>query len=410
MNGNGEIEMEEHVEKRRSIQSVDGGANGTYETDDDGEEEAPLVANGDGDSNGLRRRISIHDEKVGGLLPSFRDYMPLYLGAGIAISILVVGILFSPKEKEIYYNGRPASWYEETAKPAREWVFNESCDDVPSTSEQVDEFLAKVDSWTVAQRCLPGAKSCSCKNPLRPAKPDEEPWRTNWEKGFQFNLASIENETTEELRSTIALIGDSITERLRGTIFGEEQEKFRNMIDFYNKKIHGATVEDGDDEDSTAKGFALGISGDRIPQVLYRLQNGEMAETLQPNVWSILIGTNDYIHDSCSIDSIVAGNIKITREILKRRSNATVFITSLLPVQDKETWNDYAEINRKLACYANYTDRVEFVNASSSFIYDGEINESSMSLDGIHPNFKGCQRLWMDVRHLYLGLFKYVGR
>ena len=59
-----------------------------------------------------------------------------------------------------------------------------------------------------------------------------------------------------------------------------------------------------------------------------------MPEELHPNVWWILIGTND-IYFGCSVDTIVAGNIQIVQEIRRNQNGhqtlTPVVINSILP-------------------------------------------------------------------------------
>ena len=59
----------------------------------------------------------------------------------------------------------------------------------------------------------------------------------------------------------------------------------------------------------------LALSGDRCNQLLYRMLNGEMPDTLNPTAWWILIGINDFA-DRCSKESILVGNLAVLEEVL----------------------------------------------------------------------------------------------
>jgi hypothetical protein len=67
--------------------------------------------------------------------------------------------------------------------------------------------------------------------------------------------------------------------------------------------------------------LALALSGDRCNNLLFRLLNGEMPDTLQAKAWWILIGTND-VADRCSKQSILVGNLAVLEEVMWRKPNS----------------------------------------------------------------------------------------
>ena len=119
---------------------------------------------------------------------------------------------------------------------------------------------------------------------------------------------------------------------------------------------------------------------------LYRLQNGGMGD-LDPDVWWVLIGTNDIGGDHCSEEVMVSGNINIVQEILSRRPNATVVINSILP-RSPPTWDHLVKVNERLSCYAESTKRVEFFNATDIFLTNHTLKGL---MDGLHPSPEGAQ-------------------
>lgn len=146
--------------------------------------------------------------------------------------------------------------------------------------------------------------------------------------------------------------------------------------------------------------------------LLYRLQNGEMPEGLNPKVWWILIGTNN-LSDFCRADSIAAGNIRIVEEIRRKHPSAPIVINSLLPRARAELlrrnpfWDVLRTVNKRLECYAQTQENVVFFNATEIFIYKDEfktddddvgtvgeyyVNETLMN-DSLHPSGEGSM-LW----------------
>jgi lysophospholipase L1-like esterase len=108
---------------------------------------------------------------------------------------------------------------------------------------------------------------------------------------------------------------------------------------------------------------------------------------LYPNVFWILIGTNDLGGERCTEDAIVAGNIGIVTKLRLLRPNATVVINSLLP-RPPYLWSHLAAINDRLYCYAAVTPHVEFFNATSIFMNDADHSLLNL-MDELHPTAEG---------------------
>jgi lysophospholipase L1-like esterase len=152
-------------------------------------------------------------------------------------------------------------------------------------------------------------------------------------------------------------------------------------------------------------GVALGIGGDRIQNLLYRLRNGEAPAEFHPRVWWIVIGTND-LEDKCNADTIVVGHFRLVEQIRKYHPGATIVLNSVLPRNENPddlfmspSWQIIQEINLKLECYSNTARGVEFFNATDAFIAHRKgkvvVNQQFMK-DSVHPNAEGT-RLWGDA-------------
>jgi lysophospholipase L1-like esterase len=173
----------------------------------------------------------------------------------------------------------------------------------------------------------------------------------------------------------IALQGDSITEHWLGTSLGTAYTTLSEHFQVYQELFRS-----NDKNNKGTSSLALGIAGDNSPHLLYRLMNGEMAElhsnessaALQPDVWWILIGRNDY-STFCEAEQIVAGTVRIVQEILERRPSATVVVNSILPrggnwLLDSDWYETLTVVNRQMECYAASQERVVFFNATDYFV------------------------------------------
>jgi lysophospholipase L1-like esterase len=188
-------------------------------------------------------------------------------------------------------------------------------------------------------------------------------------------------------------------------------------------------------------GVALGIAGDQTPNLLWRLENGELPPRLNPKVFVVLIGTNDLSRDYCSAENVIVGIIRNVEQLLRERPDATVVLHGLLPrtfneegylnkassdvgngggylnnyfhsnkIDEKTArpslWQDIQVINEELQGYALFRDRVEYWETNVFFqtptaTTTATTNSSPNSMridmdlmpDGLHPSAKGYE-LW----------------
>lgn len=290
------------------------------------------------------------------------SWYPVYFGAGVLVALMIAAIMLVPGHNR------------------------------PAPGQQTCELQAtRNTSWSTLQhvvgnssdlRCVepePWGKPCVCQNPTI-GQPSNV---SGWQDAAAKNLDYIENATaSNERHLDVVMVGDSIIEHWHGTGMGLPRDRFANNFAVYNQLFNlqaGAQIS----------GLALGIGGDRCPQVLYRLQNGEMPNTLQPEIWWILVGTNDKGGDLCKNEEVIVGIITIVEFILEKRPLATVVINSLLPRGNMDRlywWDDYTAINKALECYASEQEQVEFFNATSIFVTkNGKALNISLMPDELHP-------------------------
>lgn len=223
---------------------------------------------------------------------------------------------------------------------------------------------------------------CTCQNPTIP-QPRLE--REQWLATFERNQELVSHAAPVV---DVVLTGDSITEHWMGTSMAEPSTTF-----FAEKD------ELWHDLGFDTHALALGISGDRIPHLLYRMQNGELPDSLTAKSWWILIGTNDYRLDDCAKEAVLAGNLAILDEGLRRRPDSRFIVNSLLPVGEEvlsidTTWQDYTWINERLECLAELDAAVSFFNGTKYFLTDDgtQVNQTLM-YDYVHPSTE-AYRTW----------------
>lgn len=264
----------------------------------------------------------------------------------------------------------------------------------------------------------------TCASPLVPKAAVDDSQLPLWNDAFQRNLALVKNTTTAP---DVVLLGDSITEHWQGTSMG--RNKYPEIHQVYQDLFQNK-------QETGIEGLALGISGDRVstilhaqctlvplllllthfpsslyitnkcPQVLYRLQHGE--QDIQPQVWWLLVGTNDLVSGGCSVEAVLIGILNLLHEIRSRDSNAVLVVNSILPrellgessgelLQDDNVflWKNVSWVNERLACFVQGQERMEFFNATSIFLnknLDHSINQTLMP-DRLHPSAEGS-RVW----------------
>jgi lysophospholipase L1-like esterase len=120
---------------------------------------------------------------------------------------------------------------------------------------------------------------------------------------------------------------------------------------------------------------------------------------LTPKVFWLLVGTNDLGEDHCSVESIVAGNLRIVQELQRRRQNVKIVINLLLPRTTDEDgrlgpiWQTIQSINQLLYFYAETMKNVYISNATDLFLRNELTMDVELMPDLLHPSAAGS-RLW----------------
>jgi len=114
-----------------------------------------------------------------------------------------------------------------------------------------------------------------------------------------------------------------------GRWLGHESEAFRHTNSIFRKffsKDHGGKYE----------GVSLGIAGDTTPNILWRIQHGELPPHFHPKVWWISMGANDLGRTGCSEEVVLMGILRIIEEIqLQRPKHTKIVVNAILPTNAK---------------------------------------------------------------------------
>jgi lysophospholipase L1-like esterase len=154
-------------------------------------------------------------------------------------------------------------------------------------------------------------------------------------------------------------------------------------------------------------GFNIGISGDRIEHVLYRIQPksagglGQLdAPELNPEFIVFMLGINNtWAAETPVSDSVFEGVRATLTALHARKPTARIVLQSLLPTNDEAKNRDVVRpVNQRLAklvtdqAFAGFTTYLDLYPA---FVDASGMQVPNYFTDGLHPNEVGY-RVWRD--------------
>ncbi len=154
-------------------------------------------------------------------------------------------------------------------------------------------------------------------------------------------------------------------------------------------------------------GLNLGISGDRLEHILYRLQPksagglGELDRPdLNPEFVMVMVGINNtYEAEEPVVDSVFEGIRAVVSAVHERKPNAKVILQSLLPTQEESKNRDVVlPVNKRLvqlAASEPFSRYVRFFDTHTLFVDSTGRQVAHYFVDGLHPNEAGY-RVWRD--------------
>ena len=133
----------------------------------------------------------------------------------------------------------------------------------------------------------------------------------------------------------------------------------------------------------------MGFGMDRVENMLWRVQNGEL-DAIGPEVVLLEGGTNNY--GSATDDEIVIGMRHLAEEIGARLPQANILLLGMLP--NAQCDDRSRALTARYAAFDGLLDgRLHFLDAAPALRgADGRI-DAACFCDGVHPNAEGNRRL-----------------
>jgi lysophospholipase L1-like esterase len=180
----------------------------------------------------------------------------------------------------------------------------------------------------------------------------------------------------------VYFVGDSITRR-----WGATDPQYRPLLENWKTNFFGWNAAN------------FGWGADRIENILWRLQDGEL-EGVNPKVIVILAGINNIGTEpggAEKVEDITQGSKALLAVCQAEASNATVILTAIFPRNDSmaviPTIN---QINRNLARMAD-GKKVRYLDINDKLAdKDGRLFPGMMNADQLHPTLKAYQ-VWADA-------------
>ena len=176
----------------------------------------------------------------------------------------------------------------------------------------------------------------------------------------------------------IYFVGDSITRRWGATDYPELLASWKT--NFFG--WHAAN---------------FGWGADRIENILWRLENGEL-DGVNPKIIVVLAGINNVgtaPGGDAKVENITRGLKALLNLCRQEAPNAVTILTALFPRNDNwAVLPEIRKINANLAQMANGT-QIRYLDVNDKLAdKNGRLFEG-MSMDGLHPTIKGYQA-WAD--------------
>lgn len=227
----------------------------------------------------------------------------------------------------------------------------------------------------------------------------------NWHDKLSAAASSIGE------RAQLVLVGDSITEQWLGSSLGHPLPEFEPI-----KKQFPTLF----DESTT---LILAASGDQTQHVLWRLQQGNLPDSVVPSTFVVHIGVNNLNH-GFSARETAEGIIAIVKYIHKVRPTAQVVLLEVLPSgcanpsyhrMNSTSWAKVKETNtitrellariqsplvRSVSCELQFLDKSIYPLTVKEDLYMGWRNHTTgLFWDMLHPNVKGHQVMAQCLCH-----------
>ena len=192
-------------------------------------------------------------------------------------------------------------------------------------------------------------------------------------------------EETSHKKADIIFIGDSITH------FWTREEKFSYGGDVWEEFFSKRSV------------LNLGFGFDRTQNMLWRIENGEMAGQ-EPEIIVVNAGTNNFSitpnYSGDTPEETFEGVKKLLNALRCRAPRALIIVMGVFPRQPAEIQVKITALNRLLEKYISALaaeEKTVFLDLTEKFLYpDGSFNSDLYQDRRCHPNCAGY-RIWANA-------------
>lgn len=177
--------------------------------------------------------------------------------------------------------------------------------------------------------------------------------------------------------------GDSITRRWGATDYPQ-------LLENWKKNFFGWNAAD------------FGWGADRVENVLWRLENGEL-DGVNPKVIVLLAGTNNVGNKApangidTAVDDVTKGFAAVVRVMQSKAPDASIIVMGIFPRNDN--MDVMPEINGINASLAKMADgkKIRYLDINGQLAdAGGKLREGVMNADKLHPAIGGYQ-VWADA-------------
>ncbi|CBN77689.1 lipolytic enzyme, G-D-S-L [Ectocarpus siliculosus] len=194
--------------------------------------------------------------------------------------------------------------------------------------------------------------------------------------------AALKAQTSEEGPTTrVLVLGDSITEELLGTRGGKTRPDWGSPAVWMRYYADLGSIN-------------LGVSGDQTQHLLWRLQNGELPDLLQPESILVAIGTNN-LGKGMDAQDTVGGVKAVVKYVREQRPDALVSVMALFPRADPNDkknptpWPVIDEVNGLLEHLLRLkfgTKKVHFIDCNDRFLAEDRYGREVLNKEFILPD------------------------
>jgi lysophospholipase L1-like esterase len=147
------------------------------------------------------------------------------------------------------------------------------------------------------------------------------------------------------------------------------------------------------------KAANFGINADRIQNVLWRVQNGEL-DGIKPKVIVMMIGTNNLAPDGSrnTPEQTIEGYKLLVNEIRQRQPDAKLLLLAIFPrgqTPDNPYRPHIQQVNQAIEKLAD-GQHITFVDINARFLAPDGSLPLDLFPDQLHPSEKGYQ-IWADA-------------